>query len=210
MTSSSIPWPPDGGTPPTENGWLTDVEYWEGDEYEWDTCQLGDIILPGHASVSVSVSRKLDVKSAPGSDGATITDKGYDPARITIKLVMWLAGHKDQLKKALVYLHPRKKGKTRTAFEIHHAATNILGIKKVYVEKISGLAPGSIVGTKEITLQCVEWTAQSDQKKNVTTTPQKAVGNTNTDNDYFSPRGGTTNFQTPWNPIAAANAMKNP
>jgi hypothetical protein len=64
------------------------------------------------------------------------------------------------------------------------------------------------VGTKEITFKCVEWTPQS--KTNVTSSPKKAVSNTKTDNDYFSPRGGSTNFQTPFDPVIAAAAMKNP
>jgi hypothetical protein len=190
MTTSSVPWPPDGGDAPTESTIVDAAEYWSGDEWQWDSCALGDIILPGHVTVTGDVSRKLDVKSAPGSDGAKITDKGYEPAKITIKCVMWLAAHKDQLKAALKVLHPRKKGKSRDSYKIDHASTSLLGISYVYIEKISLPVPGSIKGTKEITFSCIEWT--QDSKKNVTTSPNKAVSNTKTDVGYFSARGGYT------------------
>ena len=208
MSTSSIPWPPDGGPAPSETGELTDVEYWDSDAWQWDSCQLGDMILPGHVTVTGDVSRKLDVKSAPGSDGARITDKGYEPAKITIKCVMWLAGHKTQLQAALKYLHPRKKGKTRDAYAISHAATELMGIKSVYIEKISLPVPGSIKGTKEITFTCVEWT--QDSKTNVTSSPKKAVSNTKTDVDVFTANARFDSRQT-WNdPVVAASAMKAP
>ena len=210
MTTSSVPWPPDGGDAPTESTIFGEADYWAGDEWQWDSCQLGDMILPGHVTVTGDVSRKLDVKSAPGSDGAKITDKGYEPAKIAIKCVMWLAAHKDQLKAVLKYLHPRKKGKTRDAYAISHAATELMGIKSVYIEKISLPVSGSIKGTKEITFTCVEWTQQAKTTNSVTSTPKKAVSNTKTDGDYFTANTRFDSRQT-WNdPVIAANAMKGP
>lgn len=63
--------------------------FWEDAPALWDTVLLGDEDLPGLARVTGSHGRKLDVKSPPGRNGATITDKGYQPAKVEITLKLW-------------------------------------------------------------------------------------------------------------------------
>lgn len=76
----------------------TDIElsiHWEEDSALWDTVYLAGAPLPGLATVSGAHGRKLDVKSAPGRNGARIIDKGYEPAKIEITLRMWTPEHLD-------------------------------------------------------------------------------------------------------------------
>ncbi len=63
--------------------------FWEDSPDLWDTCRLGDNDLPGLARVTATHGRKLDAKSAPGSNGARIVDKGYQAAKVEIVLRMW-------------------------------------------------------------------------------------------------------------------------
>jgi hypothetical protein len=63
--------------------------FWEDSPDLWDSLYLGESPLPGIARVTATHGRKLDSKSAPGSNGARIVDKGYQPARVEIVLRMW-------------------------------------------------------------------------------------------------------------------------
>jgi hypothetical protein len=63
--------------------------FWDESPDLWDTVYLAGDAMPGVASVSASHGRKLDVKSAPGSNGARIVDKGYEPAKVEITLKLW-------------------------------------------------------------------------------------------------------------------------
>ena len=71
---------------------VNDLEFsvfWDDDPELWDTVYLAGSALPGVASVTGGHGRKLDVKSAPGRNGARIVDKGYEPAKVEIALRMW-------------------------------------------------------------------------------------------------------------------------
>jgi hypothetical protein len=63
--------------------------FWEDSPDLWDSLYLGESPLPGIARVNATHGRKLDSKSAPGSNGARIVDKGYQPAKVEIVLRMW-------------------------------------------------------------------------------------------------------------------------
>lgn len=63
--------------------------FWEDSPDLWDAVYLGDAPLPGVARITANHGRKLDSKSAPGSNGARIIDKGYQPAKVEITLRMW-------------------------------------------------------------------------------------------------------------------------
>lgn len=63
--------------------------FWDDSPDLWDTLYLGGSPLPGLASVSATHGRKLDAKSAPGTNGARIVDKGYQPAKVDITLKLW-------------------------------------------------------------------------------------------------------------------------
>lgn len=63
--------------------------FWDDSPDLWDTLYLGGSPLPGLASVSATHGRKLDSKSAPGTNGARIIDKGYQPAKVDITIKLW-------------------------------------------------------------------------------------------------------------------------
>jgi len=63
--------------------------FWDDSPELWDTVTLAGAPLPGVARVTGAHGRKLDVKSAPGRNGARIVDKGYEPAKVEIALKLW-------------------------------------------------------------------------------------------------------------------------
>ena len=75
--------------------------FWEDSPAQWDTVVLQGVNLPGIATVDGMLGRKLDVLSPPGSDGATIRDKGYEPAKIVITLRLWAREQFDALDQAV-------------------------------------------------------------------------------------------------------------
>lgn len=71
---------------------MTDLDvsiFWDDSPDLWDTVVLGDEQLPGIARVRATHGRKLDAKSAAGSNGARIVDKGYEAAKVEITLKIW-------------------------------------------------------------------------------------------------------------------------
>ena len=68
---------------------LNSSSFWEDDPDLWDTVFFAGVALPGLARVTATHGRKLDSKSPAGSDGATITDKGYKPSIVEITLRIW-------------------------------------------------------------------------------------------------------------------------
>jgi hypothetical protein len=140
--------------------------FWE-DAEDWNTCNLGGFKLPGLVDVTCTLGRKLDIKSPPGSDGGTITDKGYELAKIKIKCTMWLQEHKQELRFILKALHPRAST-LKKAFGISYPSTELLGIRSVYIQTITGPNIGKIPGTKEIEFTCVEWAKPTKVNKTAT------------------------------------------
>jgi hypothetical protein len=55
----------------------------------WDFVDFAGERTPGLAEVTVDKERGLDEKKSPGSDGATLTLHGSNPAKIEIKLTIW-------------------------------------------------------------------------------------------------------------------------
>lgn len=184
------PWPTDGGE--YAENFIEDLEEapWDDDAFAWGRCTLGPYLLPGLAKVVPSSGRKLDIKPIPGSDGGNTTDKGYEGGRVTIDLVMWLKAHRDALLEIIPNIHPRKAGKKRDAYDITHPSASIHGIRSVMVEKIKGPVEGSIPGTKELTIECVEWMPTPKAARSVTATPKAATaaGPPPADDWYFTQR----------------------
>ena len=126
----------------------------------WDTCTLGGRQLPGIVRCEGEPGRKWDVKTGPGTDGATITDQGFEPAKPTITVTIWTPAQWLELQDILAALVPRP-GKSATksppAVPITHPALNAVGIDKVLILSVASLKPGSVRGTMEQSIKCIQW-----------------------------------------------------
>src|SRR5688500_9115126 len=140
----------------------------------WNTVQLGDIILPGVCTVTgFDAGQDVDVKKQKGSDGATLEDNGKDPAEGKIEAqineALWPAWQK-----IIAKIHPRMPGAARAPREIIHPKPNILGIRDIYVRKISIQGPTARGGMK-ITIDCIEWCPKPKSVKKAAGKPDTAA-----------------------------------
>ena len=180
------PWPPTGGPAPDsgdeeivpEPG-MTVPDWYDG-WYAWDTCVLGNVELPGIAEVEVETERDLDVKSGSGTTGGTITDKGYKPGEVKIKLRMWNRYMLGILESFMQRASP-KRNTASTAFDIIHPTTQLHGITSVAIQKMSGPKKAAD-GSWEFNIDCVEWFPAPKKNTTKTTKTSKAAD----DDDEFT------------------------
>lgn len=133
---------------------MATIPFWYDEPGAWDTCALGVFVLPGRARVTVSRTKPIDIRKAPGQYGATLIIMGSEPAQVSITLTMWSA---EQWAAAVSILGaielPNPKPQ---AYAITHPVPNSRGVNGVVVQTIAGPNVGSIVGTVEYTLSCLE------------------------------------------------------
>lgn len=144
------------------------IPFWEDDYASWHTLYLADSIFLGKCEVDATISRKIESKSAAGSDGARIRDKGYEPGKVTLTLTLWEREHFTSLQGILPLINPRTHPAARVPFSIVHPQCAILGITDVYVEKLGTLKPSGD-GLWTMSIECVEFTTPT--RRNVTRVP---------------------------------------
>lgn len=77
---------------------------WAKSPETWDRIVIAGETFSGPVEVDFTLGRKRDVKSAPGLNGATVTDTGEKPCEVTIRLELWLDEHWDFYSRVLVPL----------------------------------------------------------------------------------------------------------
>lgn len=148
------------------------IPHWDDDPKSWDTLLLGGAELPGVVDIDGSKGRKVDVKTRKGSDGATLTDNGYDPAKVTIKLRIWTPEQWRLWQIIFPLIDPKRLGSVRVPFDVQHPSLAAIGIRSVYVTTVA--VPKLQGGVLNVTLNAVEWFPEP--KKAKAGTP-KATGN---------------------------------
>lgn len=147
------------------------VPWWGDDPDAWGSLVLDETLVLGLAVVDVSLGRKIESKSAAGSDGATVRDKGYEAARLTITLSLWEREHFVSLQGLLVRINPRSRLTARVPLSISHPACALLGVTAVYVERVGGLKPSGEAGMWSMEIHCVEFAPPTPARRNVTRVP---------------------------------------
>ena len=137
----------------------------------WDTVVLGNVVLPGIATVDIERGPQTNVATLPGQEGARVTLMGNPPANVTISLVSYVKYHLEVLEDLLPGLEafdPKASnanangggnsylGRVPKAYEMIHPIAQIRGIKGVIITKIKGPKRGSIPGTLETVFECLE------------------------------------------------------
>ena len=137
------------------------LPYWDQRDWQnaWDSLNLGGEDWPGVCEISgAGVSRKIDIKKQAGTDGSTMTDEGYQPARLTISITIHNWDQWDRMQELMPTVHPRKKGGTRTPLSIAHPQANFLGITQIYIDKIGiPKKPSAGDGLLTLSMSAVEW-----------------------------------------------------
>jgi len=148
----------------------------ESDEDAWGTCALGEVWLPGIAVVKVGkIERDIDKKKAKGKSGGTMTDNGYKPATVTIKLKLWTKEHHDWWLRILPKINPRREGATKDPFEVRHPGVMELGLGPMFVSAIDPGDPPSAKSGRTIIIYCEEWFDKPKAVKKGTGKPKSAA-----------------------------------
>lgn len=137
------------------------LDWWDDRDVpmSWDLLFLGGEQWPGICTIDgPGCTRKIDAQAEKGSDGATLKDEGYEPARFTISLQLTTRGQWEDLQRLLPAVHPRKKGGARFPTEICYPSVNLLGISQVYIDKIPiPQKPSAEDCVMVFQMSCVEW-----------------------------------------------------
>lgn len=140
----------------------------------WDTVQIGSYVMPGIASCDVSRSQRVDVKPSAGSDGATETDQGVDPAKVEITCRIWKEEHWVGLSTLLHSLSPTPGKKAgRKPKSIIHPTTRRARVKSIKILSVSMPKP---VGKQifEIKISAIEFFPPPKKAPSVTVTAKSA------------------------------------
>lgn len=147
----------------------TITPHWNAEPGLWERPTLDGIVLPGRPKIEgLKVRRKIDKRSAAGSDGGTLRDRGYELASFQIKLTLWTETHLQVWEELLPRINPRRRLADRTPLAIYTPECAQLGIDRVYVESVSGLLESSIPGAREATIELIEFRPASPTQQSVT------------------------------------------
>lgn len=159
------------------------IPHWDDDHETWDTLKLGNDILPGPWDIEDGAAKRvMDIKKAPGLDGATIKDQGYENGALTCvgqfaTPEQWL-----EMQGIAARLRMTQKGKERKPVEISHPKASYLGITRVYITEV--VVPKLDNGIMTATIRVLEYIEKP--KKTKKTKAQAAADAT--DNEFFRGR----------------------
>jgi hypothetical protein len=162
------------GTPEyADNPVISGVPHWDDESDAWDSLTIGGLDVPGTFKVTVTKSRKIDVKNAPGSHGAVVTDQGYQPAKVKIRWIVNTVAEWETTQEVLSDIEPRPGKAQAQALAIGHPTLATRGITSVIIEKIDG-PEDDPSGAKAFDIDAVEYLPPP--KKSATGTPSGASG----------------------------------
>jgi hypothetical protein len=157
---------------------MSNVPFWESAPQLWDTVKIGPYTLPGIAKVQGSVARRIETISAQGNEYSTQTDLGYDGAKITVTLRLWLQEHLDSYAAIAQHIRPAAAlGNKPDPLEVIYPAIAILGVRAMTLMKMTIPEPTQDKGVYQATLDFEEFiTKLGKPTKNKTKTLTTAAG----------------------------------
>lgn len=129
----------------------------KSDPVAWDFVIVADRALPCLREYpKAEPGRKLDAKSAPGSSGGRIVDKGYDLAKVSVTVFLWTEDHFRIWGELLDVIRPRA-GRRRDAVSIYHPALESVGVGSIVVETISSIEHAGTAGIFKASFKAIQF-----------------------------------------------------
>lgn len=129
----------------------------QSDPAAWDYVIVADRALPCLREYpEADPGRKLDAKSAAGSSGGRIVDKGYDLAKVKVTISLWTPDHFRVWGELLEVIQPRA-GRRRDAVSIYHPALESVGVSSVVVEKIQSIRHSGTAGIFKAGFESIQY-----------------------------------------------------
>ena len=145
--------------------------FWDDDPISWDNVVLGGDICPGLTNKIEGLTggkRKTDIKTGQGADGATIVDKGYEPATWTLVFEIYKRQELAELKTMLASIRPKIESKVK-AFTVYHPMLDLLAVSSCYVldiklEKAQGILTAKLTCIEFLPVQTANASGKVKQK----------------------------------------------
>lgn len=147
---------------------VSGIPFWESSPASYGTITLGKHTIRGVKDVQVKRARKRDKKSAPGTNGAKLGNKGFEAASVKIEWHVCTdegdspSQRWDEAATILADLEDRKRAED--ALAIDHPFCAIRGITSVTVDSIEGPKVVESSGLFAFTLDCTEYTMPEAKK----------------------------------------------
>lgn len=126
---------------------------------EWDTLHLAGLRIPGLCKVTFDQERRVQHKKQNGSDGATPTFRGLDPAKGSIEILLWTDGQYKAWKFVYpaIFPLPNKDIDNLAAVQIGYPTTKDAGISSIIITNMPSLDESGTHGCKKITMKWVQY-----------------------------------------------------
>lgn len=134
------------------------IPYWEDQPEIYDRLIVGDFVFDPTA-VTISgdgLSNKIDIKPAPGTDGATETYQGYEPGKIEVEWLIYDQASWDLYQAMIDVIKPRVGKTAPQPVDISHPLLEVQDLRKFSVLKIPPLHRDK-PGIYKAKLSVVEW-----------------------------------------------------
>lgn len=108
---------------------------------DWDTLSLGPHRLPGIVQIDIALGDEMDVKKPQGGNGATITRKGENPSKGTIKVLIQNDDQWAEWVALVPIIWPRKNPRrTATPYQVDHPKFALYSIDAINISDIKDAA----------------------------------------------------------------------
>lgn len=136
------------------------VEHWNqpGEGASWLLLHLGGQAIPGVPTVTVKQTRALDVQKPKGADKAKITDKGAEPATVTIRITLASKADFEGFQKIAPTLRPNKPGTKVSPLDIQHPTCQLAEVHTIVIKDLTFNAPDA--HRLEVEIEALEWVPQ--------------------------------------------------
>lgn len=128
---------------------------WKTAVTQWDVLVLGGITMPGVWAITIKPSRKVQIDASKELNGTTLTDNGYNGAKVTGKGRLWTDAQVDEFYRLLPFFHPRKPDGVSAPTTIVHPLATLYGVRAIYIPEWNAATPGAEFLT--VSFSAVEW-----------------------------------------------------
>lgn len=112
------------------------VPWWNEDPASWEGVVLNGTRLPGLSWITGSMGIRVSRKKVGGVHGHTVIQFGYEPGKLSVKLVLWTKQHLIDWVKQLETLRPKPGRGQPSVVSISHPSTQMMGVSWVEVINI--------------------------------------------------------------------------
>jgi hypothetical protein len=153
------------------------IPHWDEDPEAWDLLLLGTQALPGVWDIEDGNGKRIiDVKKAPGLDGARVKDKGYEPGALVLVGQLCTAEEWELLQTVIEPMLPSKIGKGHSPVAISHPKAIFAKISQIYITEVE--FPRLDNGIMTVTIHATEWTSEPKASQGKTKVVKRKEGTT--------------------------------